>query len=229
MSVPAIDDLVTVLDGTGKLLVHARWGSNRDRDNHEPFISYLVYRRGMAGSVLVGAFRLADENVTWCRGHVSEKDDAGKALLVGAALKDDSGARMRFYDATPTVALRGRTGRMINGVLVMDETLPALPSPEDWLELMPLTTQHASPNLAHMANEITVREIENTDFVQHAELRIPIDNPDEVKKAFEVVHALRKRALDHLEVTEENADATALTYVKVDGDVAVIEVEQVNV
>lgn len=80
-----------------------------------------------------------------------------------------------------------------------------------------------------MAKEITVREIENGDFVQHAELRIPIDNQDEVKRAFEIVHALRKQALDHLAVTEENADATAITYVKVDGDVAVIEVEQVNV
>lgn len=74
-----------------------------------------------------------------------------------------------------------------------------------------------------------MKELENTDYVQHAELRIPIDNPDEVKKAFEVIHALRKRALDQLGVTEENADATAVTYVQVDGDVAVIEVEQVNV
>lgn len=74
-----------------------------------------------------------------------------------------------------------------------------------------------------------MKELENTDYVQHAELRIPIDNPDEVKKAFEVIHALRKRALDQLGVTEENADATAVTYVQVDGDVAVLEVEQVNV
>lgn len=77
--------------------------------------------------------------------------------------------------------------------------------------------------------DITMKELENTDFVQHAELRIPIDNAIEVQKAFEVVHALRKRALAHLGVTEENADATAVTYVKVDGDVAVLEVEQVNV
>ena len=77
--------------------------------------------------------------------------------------------------------------------------------------------------------EITVRKIKDTDFTQHAELRIPIDNADEVKKAFEVVHALRQRALEQLGVTEANADATAVTYVKVDGDTAVVEVEQVNV
>lgn len=77
--------------------------------------------------------------------------------------------------------------------------------------------------------DIVMRELENTDFVQHAELRIPVDNPEEVRKAFEVVHALRKRALEYLDVTEENADATAVTYVKVDGDVAVVEIEQVNV
>lgn len=80
-----------------------------------------------------------------------------------------------------------------------------------------------------MPKDIVVKELENTDYVQHAELRIPIDNPDEVRKAFEVIHALRKRALDHLEVDEENADATAVTYMAVDGDVAVVEIEQVNV
>lgn len=81
--------------------------------------------------------------------------------------------------------------------------------------------------------EITMKELNNTDFVQHAELRIPLEtvsgDVDEVKRAFEIVHAIRKLALEHLGVNEENADATAVTYVKVDGDVAVIEVEQVNV
>lgn len=92
-----------------------------------------------------------------------------------------------------------------------------------------MTTQHGPPNLFRMANDITMREIENTDFVQHAEVRITVENPDEVKKAFEVIHGLRKLALDHLGVSEENADATAVTYVKVDGDVAILEVEQVNI
>lgn len=77
--------------------------------------------------------------------------------------------------------------------------------------------------------EITVRKIEDNDIVQHAELRIPIDNAIEVKRAFDVIHELRRRALDHLGVDEENADTTAVTYVKVDGEVAVLEVEQVNV
>lgn len=74
-----------------------------------------------------------------------------------------------------------------------------------------------------------MRELNNTDFVQHAELRIPVDNPDEVRAAFVTIERLRQRALEHLGVTEANADATAVTYLKVDGDVAVIEVEQVNV
>lgn len=77
--------------------------------------------------------------------------------------------------------------------------------------------------------DITMRELNNTDLVQHAELRIPIDNPDEVRAAFITIERLRKRALEHLGVTEENADATAVTYKEVDGDVAVIEVEQVNI
>lgn len=80
-----------------------------------------------------------------------------------------------------------------------------------------------------MANDITVREIANTDYVQHAELRIPIENAEEVQKAFDVVHALRKRALEHLGVDEANADATAVTYMRVENGVAIVEVEQVNV
>lgn len=78
-------------------------------------------------------------------------------------------------------------------------------------------------------DEITQTEIANEDFIQHAELRIPIDNPEEVRKAFEVIAALRQRALDHLEVDDDNADCTSVEYKKVEDGMAVVEVMQVNV
>lgn len=77
MNPPAVDDPVTVLDDTGKLLMHARWGGERAH----------AYRYGVAGWVSTSVVpRPADEGVTWCRGHVSVKDDAGRALLMSAAL-----------------------------------------------------------------------------------------------------------------------------------------------
>lgn len=86
---PAIHDHVTVLDATGRLLVHARWGGHRDE--YKSFVdAYHVYRTGIGGRVrMPDDVRLADEGITWCRGHMSEKDDEGKAMLAGAALKDN--------------------------------------------------------------------------------------------------------------------------------------------
>ena len=83
-----------------------------------------------------------------------------------------------------------------------------------------------------MPRDIEMEEIRNDDFVQEAKLRIPIDNPDEVKKAFEVVNALRKRALAHAVEDgsgEENADYTAVDYLEVEDGMAVVTVAQVNV
>lgn len=77
----AIDDPVTVLDETGKLLVQALWNGEGAH----------VYRYCAGGRVNMPntAPRFADEGVTWCRGHVTDKDDAGKALLVAGALAPD--------------------------------------------------------------------------------------------------------------------------------------------
>lgn len=80
--------------------------------------------------------------------------------------------------------------------------------------------------------EITMREISNENFVQHAELRIPVENAIEVKKAFEVIAELRKRALEHLQTPDNEADGAeddyvAVEYKKLDGDVAVVEVMMV--
>lgn len=74
----AVDDPVTVLDETGKLLVQARYMGDGAH----------VYRYGTAGRVHMPntVVRMADEGATWCRGHVTDKDAAGKALLVAAAL-----------------------------------------------------------------------------------------------------------------------------------------------
>lgn len=77
--------------------------------------------------------------------------------------------------------------------------------------------------------DIKQEEIRNEDFVQEAKLKIPVDNPDEVKRAFAIVNDLRKRALDHLDVDEDNADYTAVDYLEVEGGVAVLTVSQVNV
>lgn len=77
--------------------------------------------------------------------------------------------------------------------------------------------------------DIEMEEIKNDDYVQEAKLRVPIDNPDEVKRAFEIVNAVRKRALEHLDVDEDNADYTAVDFLAVEGNVAVLTVAQVNV
>jgi hypothetical protein len=77
--------------------------------------------------------------------------------------------------------------------------------------------------------DIEMEEIKNTDFVQEAKLRIPIDNPEEVAKAFMIVNVIRQRALAHVEVNEDNADYTAVDYLTVEGGVAVVTVAQVNV
>jgi hypothetical protein len=77
--------------------------------------------------------------------------------------------------------------------------------------------------------DIEMEEIRNEDFVQEAKLRIPIDNPEEVKKAFEIVNAVRKRALAHVEVDEDNADYTAVDYLTVENGVAIVTVAQVSV
>lgn len=81
--------------------------------------------------------------------------------------------------------------------------------------------------------EITMQKIADEDFVQRAELRIPIDNPDEVKKAFEIVAAIRKRAIEHVGAVDNDEDGAEDDYVTVDfktvdGDVAVVEVAMVS-
>lgn len=74
----AVGDPVTVLDETGKLLVHARWNGDGAH----------VYRYDVAGKVNMPniSLRLADEGVTWCRGHVKLDAPEAKALMVAAAL-----------------------------------------------------------------------------------------------------------------------------------------------
>jgi hypothetical protein len=67
-----------VLDDSGKLLVHARYMGDGAH----------VYRYGVGGVVHMPnvVIRLADEGVTWCRRHVTDRDPEGKALLVSGAL-----------------------------------------------------------------------------------------------------------------------------------------------
>ena len=91
----AVDDPVTVLDETGKLLVHARWDG----------ASAHAYRHGWAGRVNTSVVpRLTDEGVTWCRGHVSAKDPEGKALLVAAALAPEHASKRQDEALVPRVA-----------------------------------------------------------------------------------------------------------------------------
>src|SRR5262245_33427899 len=48
--------------------------------------AFLVERTGVAGIVTVGIFALNDEGGTWVRGHVTERDPLGAALLSAGAL-----------------------------------------------------------------------------------------------------------------------------------------------
>lgn len=77
-------DKVTYLDKS--LLVHARWGNHRDRGRSFAD-AYELIRGGVAGAVHATCVALADEGVTWCREHVSEKDEAGAALLAYGRLQ----------------------------------------------------------------------------------------------------------------------------------------------
>lgn len=79
--------------------------------------------------------------------------------------------------------------------------------------------------------DIEQREVKNDEFTQHAELRIPIEKLGmsfkEVAAAIATIDAVRKLALDHLAIDNDNADATDVSY-KLDGETVVVNVIQVN-
>lgn len=88
--------------------------------------------------------------------------------------------------------------------------------------------------------EITMREIENDEYVQHAELRIPIEKlalpakypinqRDCIVNALAFIADVKRIAFEFFEVDDDNADYTSFEYKGFDGDVLVVEVAQVNV
>lgn len=91
--------------------------------------------------------------------------------------------------------------------------------------------------------DIEMEEITNDDFVQEAELRIPIEKltlewrePAEtpttrsrIADALIVMAKIKHVAFEHLQVDDENADYTSFEYKGLDGDVLVVRVAQVNV
>lgn len=92
MSALADNEPVTVLVGT--LLVHGRV---RGR---EVLGVYGTVRHGVAGIVPLADIRLVDEGSVWCRGHVSEKDKSGAALLVADALVPKQTDRASWHEIT---------------------------------------------------------------------------------------------------------------------------------
>lgn len=91
LDAPKYDDPVTVLvDG---LLVHSHWtGQSKSTrsfgGNSEDL--FVIRRCGIAGMMHDSWIALSDEGKTWVRGHVTEKDSAGAALLTVHALKRGS-------------------------------------------------------------------------------------------------------------------------------------------
>jgi hypothetical protein len=91
-------------------------------------------------------------------------------------------------------------------------------------------------------HNITMREIENTDYVQEAELRIPLEKltlewrgaqtgstQERVADALIVIAKIRLVAFEFLEINDENADYTSFEYKGIEGDELVVRVAQVNV
>ena len=75
-------DKITYVDG---LLVHARVVGFYSAANKIDYIK--IVRHGLAGDVVGLSQRVQDENVTWVRGHVDDKSEAGAALLAICAMK----------------------------------------------------------------------------------------------------------------------------------------------
>jgi len=78
--VNTLDDNEPVTVLVGGLLVHARARGRGVLGVHG------TVRHGVAGLVPVQDISLADEGSVWCRGHVSEHDKLGAALLVAGSL-----------------------------------------------------------------------------------------------------------------------------------------------
>ena len=88
--------------------------------------------------------------------------------------------------------------------------------------------------------EIAMKEITNDDFVQEAELRIPLellnvsagaanDKRSVVVSALAFIEAVKRLAFEHLDVDDDNADYTSFEYKGLEGDALVVRVAQVNV
>ena len=66
--------------------------------------------------------------------------------------------------------------------------------------------------------DITVRKVVDTRNVQIAELRVPIDNVDEVRNALKTLERVRKQALAKLDVTgSEDEEAGEFVFVDYEG------------
>lgn len=79
-----------------------------------------------------------------------------------------------------------------------------------------------------------IEEIQNTKYVQKAKVFLPLKLFDAVSQAayaeaLRVVKLVREAALSVLDVTEANADVTAVDYALDDIGHAVVTVTQVNV
>ncbi len=82
-------------------------------------------------------------------------------------------------------------------------------------------------------HEATVEEVENTKYVQKARVFLPLQLFDGItveayREASALLHKVRDAALKTLDVTEANADVTAVDYALDDIGHAIVTVTQVS-
>ena len=87
VALPEFYDPVTVVH-EGQLR-HVMWEFER---THSAEATLIQKTRGRPGSRLrldnAGIVRIADEGITWCRGHIGEETDDGRALLAAATMTE---------------------------------------------------------------------------------------------------------------------------------------------
>lgn len=118
------DPATYVIDG---LLIHGRVV-----DSHDLYRDVIpIRRRDTGGNVRQCLVVVSEKGLTWCYGHVTEKDDKGQALLAAHALTRTPLRRpfLKFDDDTTTVALRGLSFPLDSHGHAQD--LPAVPAPDD--------------------------------------------------------------------------------------------------
>lgn len=105
---PKIDALVSFLNGAS--IVHGWWAGAILLPEAQPALAMLAIGMGSArycirgnlGDIPPGAIvDLEEEGTVWVRGHVSENDEVGRALLTVAALRERETFAAQFHLTNP--------------------------------------------------------------------------------------------------------------------------------